>query len=117
MTLESGQKTFEYLSKSNSQCRTLFAKRMIQIALERDSVDREACIAYFKEAYINDLIKKEEIRRGFDLIYIDLDEILIDNPHAIEHLMHMLLRIVYDAHLFTESFFIRLPDILLNLQT
>lgn len=64
-----------------------------------------------------DLFRKEEIRRGFDLIYIDLDEILKDNPLSIVHTMEMILNAVGDIHLFPESFLSRLPPILLGLST
>jgi len=90
---------------------------MLQISLEREPQDREICLALLKEAYMSDLLRKEEIRRGFDLLFIDLDDILIDNPHAIEHVMSMLLRITTGLHLFNESFLVRIPEILLNLQT
>ena len=114
--VESGQKLYEYMSPLSSQARTLIVKRMIQVAIEKDTTEREVCLNIFKEAFVNDLIRKEEIRRGFDLIYIDLDDILIDIPHAIEYLMQMVIRIVYDYHMFSESFFARIPEVLLGLK-
>lgn len=90
---------------------------MIQVALERSEEDRETCVNLFREGYMADLFRKEEIRRGFDLVYIDLDQILIDNPRAIELLMKMLLRAICDLHLFPESLLARMPEVVMNLKT
>ncbi len=90
---------------------------MIQISLERESKDRDACLELLQEFYMRDVLTKEQIRRGFDLVYIDLDDILVDTPHAIEHLFQMVLNVVYKTRLFEEPFFSRIPQILLDLQT
>jgi hypothetical protein len=105
------------MHKLRSQSRTILAKRMIQIALERAELDRTLCVSFFKEAYMCELIRKEEIRRGFDLAYIDFDQILIDNPYAIGHLLSILLPLVFDLHVFSVDFFSRLPPVLMGLTT
>jgi len=87
---------------------------MIQISLEKDVSARELCVAYFKDLYMYEALNKEQIRRGFDLIYIDMDDILIDTPLAIEYLFKMIEGIVFRIKLFPESFLYRIPDALLD---
>lgn len=96
------------------QLKTLACKRMIQIALEKDVSVREMCVGFFKDLYMCEVLYKEQIRRGFDLIYIDMDDILIDIPHAIGYLFEMISEIVFKVRLFNESFLYRIPDPLLN---
>jgi len=108
---------FEYLQGISPQSKTLMTKRMIQIAIEKEQKDRELCIDLFKEFYMHNALTKEQIRRGFDLIYIDLDDILVDTPKAIDYLFQMISRIVFDIKLFQISFLSRIPEILLNHHT
>ena len=108
---------YEHVKQLGPQAKTLIAKRMVQIALEREEMDREACLHFFKDFYMHDIMSKEQIRRGFDLVCIDLDDILVDTPRAIEYLFQLIVKLVFDMKLFTEMFLSRIPDILLNLQT
>lgn len=96
------------------QLKTLVCKRMIQIALEKDESAREMCIELFKDLYMTEILSKEQIRRGFDLVCIDMDDILIDIPFAINHLFQMVDGMVFTAKLFGESFLYRIPDALLD---
>jgi hypothetical protein len=87
---------------------------MIQISLEKDETTRELCIVYFKDLYMCEALNKEQIRRGFDLIYIDMYDILLDTPMAMGYLFKMIEGIVFKVKLFSESFLYRIPDTLLN---
>jgi hypothetical protein len=104
------------MEKQSPQGKTLVVKRMLQVALERDTADRELCGRFIKEAFLTDLLTKENIRRGFDLIYIDMDNIMTDNPHAIDHVLHLLLYLVYNQSLLSPFIFTRLPPAILGLQ-
>ena len=115
--LETSEKLFDFIEKLSPPAKTLVAKRMVQIALERDTADRELCGRFLKEAYIADLLCKEQIRRGLDLVYIDLDNIITDNPHAIEYIWHLLLYLIYNEGLFSPFLLTRLPGVVLGLQT
>lgn len=117
LTIETSQKLCEYFNSLSPQGKTIVAKRMIQISLEKEESARDNCLHYFKDFYMLDIISKEQIRRGFDLIYINMDDILIDIPFAIGYIFRMVEKLVFKIKLFKESFLYRIPDTLLNTTT
>jgi hypothetical protein len=115
--LEDCQKLFIYIDNLYNPYKPIIAKRLIQIALERGPEERKFCAYFLKEAFLNGLIRKEDIRRGLDLVYIDFDQILMDNPHAIDYILELLGFLICDHKLLSLSVLSRIPLVLLKLQT
>lgn len=82
---------------NQSQNRSVFIKRYLQVTLERaNDEEMETVSNTITTLFLKHIFTKQQIRRGLDRVYMDLDDIKEDVPDVYIRLAKIIMKLVKD---------------------
>ena len=92
-----------------SQNRSVFVKRYMQVTLERSSdEDIETACSVLTTLFLNHVFTKQQLRRGFDRLYMDAENIIEDVPNLHQHMAKFVLNLV-EQDVLNRQILIKIP--------
>ena len=96
------------------QSRSLLVKRIVQVAVEKGDAAVDMAAHLLQELFFSRAITKTSVRRALDRVFLELDELLIDQPGA-TRLLTKLLTELCRRKVVPSKILCRLSDAHLNL--